>query len=422
MDKPISQDVLRRRKTRRWLLVTTVIIALGLATAGLSHLGPALPTVDKATLYIGAVQRGNMLLQVRGSGTLVPEQIQFVQAETDGRIERILVQPGATVTPETVLMELSNPALSQETFDAEWQWKAAEAQLIKLRAQIMNEKLSLESSVAGLKVEFTKAQQDARMDEDLAKKDMVSWAAVQRSRLNSNALLQRLEIEQRRLKSSEESIDAQLAVQQADVERAKALLARKRQQVTALRVLAGVEGVLQQTGDAYPLQTGQRVTPSTTLAKIVQPTQLKAVLKIAETQVKDVQIGQRAEIDTRNGIVPGQVVRVDPAAQAGTVAVDIKLEGALPRGARPDLFVDGVIELERLESVLYVNRPVQGQADGKANLFKIVEGGTVAQRVPVKLGRNSVNLVEVLEGLQPGDQVILSDMATWDGHDRVRLQ
>jgi HlyD family secretion protein len=403
-------------------LVGGVVVALAFVTVGLSRLQPALPRVEKSSLYFGTVQRGDMVREVRGNGTLVPEQIQFVQAETDGRVERILLQPGAVVTSDMVLMELSNPELQQSAFDAEWQLKATEAQLVRLRATLENDRLSLKSSVAALKSDSRQADLDARVNEELAKDKLVSSLEEQRSRSRAEALRERCEIEQERLKTSAQSADAQLAVQQAEVERARALLARKRQQVAALRVRAGVDGVLQQIGDATSLQTGQRVTPSATLAKIVEPSRLKAVVKITETQVKDVQLGQKASIDTHNGIVPGHVIRIDPAAQNGTVTVDVKLDDVLPRGARPDLSVDGVIELERLDSVVYVGRPVQSQSDSRMGLFKVIDDGKVAFRVEVKLGRSSVSVIEVVEGLQPGDQVILSDMGAWDGHERVRLE
>ena len=422
MDVPVSPSVRKRRKVRRWLTGAAVAVLLGLVTVGLARLQPASPSVDKASLYFGTVQRGEMVRQVRGNGTLVPEQIQFVQAETDGRVERILVQPGAMVTADTVLMELSNPELQQLAFDADWQGKAAEAQLTKLRAQLENDRLTLKASVTALKADSTQAELDARADEALSKDGLVSALETQRARAKADELRERYEIEQERLKTCAQSTEAQLAVQQAEVQRARALVTRKHQQVTALRVRAGVDGVLQQIGDLLPLQVGQRVTPAATLAKIVEPTRLKAALKVAETQVRDVQLGQKAEIDTRNGVVLGHIVRIDPAAQNGTVTVDVKLDAALPRGARPDLNVDGVIELERLESVLYVGRPVQGQADSNVGLFKVVDSGKTAQRVTVKLGRSSVSFIEIVDGLQAGDQIILSDMGAWDGHERLRLQ
>jgi multidrug efflux pump subunit AcrA (membrane-fusion protein) len=319
-------------------------------------------------------------------------------------------------------MELSNPELEQTAFDCEWQVKAAEAQLTRLRAQLENERLSLKSAITALKADSTQAEVDARVNDTLANERLISLLEQQRSRTKADELHERYEIEQERLKASAQSTDAQLAVQQAEVERARALLARKRQQVAALRVPAGVSGVLRQIGDLETLQVGQRVTPSATLAKIVEPAKLKAVLKIVETQIRDVQVGQKAEIDTRNGIVPGHVTRIDPAAQNGTVTVDVSLEGPLPRGARPDLNVDGVIELERLESVLHVSRPVQGQTETTVGLFKVVDGGKSVCRVSVKLGRSSVSVVEVLDGLQIGDQIVLSDMSQWDTHERLRLE
>ena len=404
------------------MITVAIAVLLGLVTVGLSRLQPALPSVERSSLFFGTVQRGEMLRQVRGNGSLVPEQIQFVQAETDGRIERILVQPGAAVTAETILMELSNPELQQAAFDAEWQLKGAEAQLTRLRAQLENERLALKSAVAALKAEANQAALEAQANDALAKEKLVSTLDQQRWRGKAEELRERLAIEEERLKTSARSTEAQLAVQQAEVERVTALLARKRQQLAALRVRANVEGVLQQIGDLVPLQVGQRITPAATLAKIVEPKRLKAVLRVPETQVRDVQLGQLAEIDTRNGIVPGRVIRIDPAALNGTVTVDVKLEGPLPRGARPDLNVDGVIELERLESVLYVGRPVQGLGESVVNVFKVVEGGKAACRVRARLGRSSVSVIEVVDGLQAGDEIILSDMAAWDEHERVRLQ
>jgi HlyD family secretion protein len=422
MDVPISPEIRRRRRRRRWMLGAGTVVTVALLTLGLSQLQPALPRVDKASIYMGTVQRGEMIRQVRGTGTLVPEQIQFVPAETDGRVERIFIQPGALVTADTVLMELSNPELQQAAFDAEWQLKGAEAQLTKLRAQLDDEQLSLKSSVSALKAEATQAELDAQVNDQLAKERLVAAVENQRSRAKADALHERVAIEEQRLNTSRQSADSQMAVQQAEVERARALYARKKQLVAALRVRAGVDGVLRQIGDTEALEVGQHVTTGITLAKIVEPTHLKAVLKIAETQVKDVQIGQQAEIDTGTRIIPGRVIRIDPAVQNGTVTVDVKLDGALPKGARPDLSVDGVIELERLESVLFVGRPVQGQEESTVSLFRLVNGGKAAQRVTARLGRSSVTAIEVLGGLQEGDQVILSDMAAWDGHDKVRLE
>jgi len=414
-------DQARKKRRRRLLLGAAALLLIALVTVGLSQLKPAAPTVEKASVWTDTVKQGQMLRQVRGNGTLVPEQIQFVQAETDGRVERILVLPGAEVKADTVLLELSNQQLKQDVFDAEWQLKGAEASLKKLKVQLESERLTQKAQIASLKLDLTQSTLEAEADEALAKRGLVASLTAKRSRAKADELFSRLEIEEERLRISEDSVKAQVAVQQADLEKVGALLALKRRQLAALHVVAGIDGVLQQIGDTVMLQVGQRVTPSATLAKIVQPTKLKAEIKIAETQAKDILIGQVASIDTRNGVIAGRVVRVDPAVLNGTVTVDVKLEGALPKGARPDLSVDGTIELERLENVLYVGRPVQGQPDSTVGIFKLIEGGKNAVRTTVKLGRTSVTTIEILQGLQVGDQVILSDMSAWDNHERVRL-
>ncbi len=401
-------------------MLAGVVLIAGV-TVGLSQLKPAAPTVEKSSIWMDTVKRGQMLRQVRGNGTLVPEQIQFVQADTDGRVERILVLPGAEVKPETILLELSNPELKQAAFDAEWELKGAEAQLTKLRVQLESERLTQKAATASLRSDYEQAKLEAEADNNLSKRGLVPILTARRTRARADDLGARLQIEEERLKISEESTEAQLAVQEAEVQKVRALLELKRKQVEALQVRAGIEGVLQQIGDAVTLQVGQRVTPSATLAKIVQPAKLKAEIKISETQAKDVQIGQIAAIDTRNGVIPGRVVRVDPSVFNGTVTVDVKLEGPLPRGARPDLSVDGTIELERLDDVLYVGRPVQGQPESTISVFKVINGGKEAVRVAIKLGRSSVSTIEILEGLQTGDQIVLSDMSAWDNHERVKL-
>jgi len=414
-------DQARRRGRKRLLLGLTGLVFIAAVTVGLAQLKPAAPTVEKSSIWMDTVKRGQMLRQVRGNGTLVPEQIQFVQADTDGRVERILVLPGAEVKPDTILLELSNPELKQAAFDAEWQLKAAEALLTKLKVQLESERLTQKAATATLKSEYEQARLEAEADAVLSKEGLVAFLNAKRTRAKADDLAARLQIEEDRLKISEESAKAQVAVQEAELQKVRALLELKQRQVAALQVRAGIEGVLQQIGDVVTLQVGQRVTPSATLAKIVQPTKLKAEIKIAETQAKDVQIGQIAAIDTRNGIIPGRVVRVDPSVFNGTVTVDVKLEGPLPRGARPDLSVDGMIELERLDDVLYVGRPVQGQPESTVSVFKVINGGREAIRVAVKLGRSSVSTIEIVEGLQSGDQVVLSDMSAWDNHERVKL-
>jgi HlyD family secretion protein len=356
------------------------------------------------------------------SGTLVPETIQYVQADTDGRVERLLVQPGAEVAADTVLMELGNPELQQAAFDAEWALKAAEAQLDRLRTQLESDRLQQQAALATLKAELVQARLEAEADDELARDGLVPEITRRRSRSNAGDLAQRVAIEERRLAFHGENVAAQLAVQRADVEKLRAALALKRRQVANLRVTAGIAGVLQQTGDAAPLQVGQRIGPAATLAKVVQPSRLKAEIRVPETQAKDVTRGQAVAVDTRNGVVPGRVVRVDPAVQNGSVLVEVRLEGPLPPGARPDLSVEGTVELERLTDVVFVGRPVQAQPEGQVGLYRLSPDGREAVRVPVRLGRVSVSTVEVVEGLRPGDRVILSDMSQWDAHERVRLR
>jgi HlyD family secretion protein len=414
-------DIARRKKRQRLLYSLAAIVALIAITIVLSRLQPALPTVE-GSAFTDTVKRGEMLRQVRGNGTLVPEQIQFVQSETDGRVERIFVKPGAEVTADTVLMELSNAELKQATFDADFQVKIGEAQLEKLRVQLESDKLTQKATLATLKSDAEQARLVAEADENLSKRGLVPLLTAKQSSARSNDLIGRVAIEEERTRIDEDSAKAQLAASNADLDKSRALLALKKRQLDALQVRAGIDGVLQQIGDTQVLQVGQRITPSATLAKIVQPTKLIAEIKIAETQAKDILIGQVASIDTRNGVIPGRVVRVDPSVVNGTVTVDVKLEGALPKGARPDLSVDGTIELERLKDVLFVGRPVQGQPDSTVGLFKLTEGGRIAVRVPVKLGRTSVSSVEIVQGLEVGDQVILSDMSAWDAFQRVKLK
>jgi HlyD family secretion protein len=414
-------DIARRKRRRRVIIVLGALLAVAAVTLGLSRLEPAVPTIEIGSIWTNTVKRGEMLRQVRGNGTLVPEQIQFVQSETDGRIERILVKPGAQVSADTILMELSNEELKQAVFDAEYQLKAGQAQLTKLKVQLESDRLTQKATVATLKYEAEQAKFLAEADENLAKDGLVPGLTARQSRAKATDLTGRVSIEEERSLIAVESAKAQIAAAEAELDKVRALLALKKRQLAALEVRAGIDGVLQQIGDLQMLQVGQRITPSATLAKIVQPTKLKAEIKIAETQAKDVLIGLSASIDTRNGIISGRVVRVDPSVVNGTVTVDVKLEGDLPRGARPDLSVDGTIELERLADVLYVGRPVQAQAESVISLFKLVEGGRAAVRVPVKLGRTSVSTVEIIQGLEVGDQVVLSDMSAWDGHEKVKL-
>ncbi len=418
----IARPELKKQKRRRQFILGAVsLVALASITLGLSRLEPAAPKVSRSTLWTGKVERGEMVRQVRGNGNLVPERVVLVQAETDGRVDRIVVLPGAPVTPETVILELSNPDLEQLVFDLEWQLKAAEAGLKKLRVQLEGERLTLESTIASIQSKYTQAKLESEADVKLSENGLIPELTMKRSLANAAELERQLEIERKRLLISRDSAAAQLEVQKADQAKLEASLMLKRRQLASLRVRAGIEGVLQQIGGAETLQVGQRIGPSATLAKIVQPQNLKAEIKIAETQARDVQIGQRAEIDTRNGVIPGVVARVDPSVNAGTVTVDVRLEGPLPKGARPDLSVDGLIELERLENVLFMRRPVHGLSDSKIGLFRIGKDGREAVRCQVALGRASVSTIEVDEGLDLGDEVILSDMSQWDEYDRLRL-
>lgn len=420
MDIP-RPDLARARRRRRTWTGAAVVAVVGTLTVLVARLEPAAPKLDTPP-WIDTVKRGEMLRQVRGPGTLVPERIQYVQAETDGRVERILVQPGTEVMPDTILIELSNPELKQAAFDAEWAVKAAEAQTERLRASLESERLSQMAQLATLKAEFAQAELEAQADETLARDGLVPEILQRKSRSRADDLKARVEIEEQRLAFSSNSASAQFAVQEAEVEKLRAVLELKQRQVANLQVRAGIHGILQQTGDPLPLQIGQRVSPAATLAKVIDPTQLRADVRIPETQARDVLRGQVALIDTRNGLVPGRVQRVDPAVQNGSVLVEIAPEGPWPKGARPDLSVEGTIELERLTDVLHVGKPVQAQEENTVGLFKIEQGGREARRVPVKLGRSSVSFIEVREGLQPGDQVILSDMSQWDDHDRVRIK
>jgi HlyD family secretion protein len=423
MDVAVSPTLRRRRRVRRWLILAAGGITLALITFGLSRLRPAAPGVEKASLYLGTVERGEMLRQVRGNGVLVPEDIRWIPTINAGRVERIKVLPGARVEADTVLVELSNPDVDQAAFDAEWQLKGAEADLANTRVQMASQRLTQEATVAGAMANYRDAKQDFGANEALAQSGLVAALTLKQSQNKAEDLAKLLAIEQERLQISGDAAKAQIAVQEAKVAQLRAQGDLKRRQVEALKIRAGVDGVLQRLGDpTNPLQIGQQLAVGALVARVANPTRLKAAVKIAETQAKDVQLDQKAEIDTRNGVIPGHVVRIDPAVENGTVTVDIALDAPLPKGARPDLSVDGTITLERLENVRHVGRPVNGQAESEASLFKLVNNGREAVRVPVKLGRSSVTAIEIVAGLEVGDQVILSDMSQWDAAARVRLQ
>lgn len=417
MDRPRDESFKRNKRRRQILTVVAGVLLLVSITAVLAQLEPAAPTVDRQEIYLGTVRRGEMLRRVRGPGTLVPEQIRWVTTSTEGRVEKINLLPGIEVGPDTVILELSNPELDQALQDAELALAAAEAQYTNLEVEVANGILSQEAEAARLRAEFEEAQLQAQADEELYRENLIPEINVKRSRLRRDQLDQRNDIETRRLVQTRESAVARVAAQRATLEQARALYELRREQVRSLEVTPGIGGVLQQV----PVEVGQRVAPGDNLARVAQPDSLKAELRIPETQAKDLAIGQPAQIDTRNGVVDGRVARIDPAVQEGTVRIDVALEGELPRGARPDLSVDGTIEIERLPDVLYVDRPAYGQPESTIQLFKLIDEGTAAVRVPVTLGKSSVNTIEVREGLQVGDQVILSDVSRWDGHDRLRI-
>ena len=407
-----------KRRLRLALYASACVLAAVLITYGLSRLKPAAPSVARSTLYTGQVKRGQMLRQVRGIGTLVPEEIRQVAAPVEGRVEQIFAKPGEQVSAGSVLVELSNPELRQLAVDVEYRIKSAEADLNNLRARLESERMSQQAATAQIESEYKQAKIQFDTDEELAKEGLVPAITLRISRVRVEQLANRLEIERKRAGSAQESTAAQVAAQQARIEQLRAQLRLNREQVASLLVRAGTNGVLQQV----TVEVGQQITPGTNIARVADPSSLKAVLQIPETQAKDVSLGQRADVDTRGaGVVPGTVARIDPAVQNGTVLVDVRLEGGLPAGARPDLSVDGTIELERLDNVLYTSRPASGGAQSSVTLFRLSADGREAVRVPVRLGRASVNTVEILEGLSEGDTVILSDTQQWDGVDRLRL-
>ena len=411
-------DLAVKRKKRNLQIGIGASVVLLSATWGLSQLKPAAPSVDRGTLFLDKVKKGEMLLQVRGLGTLVPEEVRWIPALTAGRVERIVALPGTLVKPDTVILELSNPDLDQQLLESESQLREAEARLIEARSNIERSRLDQQAGAARVESESRQARLQADADKELAAQGLVASLNAKKSLAAAEELESRAKIEQERLRLSNSSIEAQIAVPKSTVEQRLGTARMRRAQRDALRVRAGINGVLQ----SVPVEVGQQVSPGTNLARVVEPTKLKAVIRVAETQAKDLAIGLPCDIDTRNGIVKGRVVRIDPAAQNGTVAVDVSLEGELPKGSRPDLTVDGTIELARLEDTLYVGRPAQGAGESTISLFRVDPATGEANRVRVRLGRASVNSVQILEGLNLGDEVILSDASAWDAFDRIRLR
>ncbi len=408
----------RKKTPARYLYGAAAAAVLLTGTVAVAKLGPAAPTVERSAVWSDTVRRGTMLREVRGPGTLVPEQIRWISAVTAGRVERILIEPGSRVEPGTPLLVMSNADVQRDALEAQRQLGGAEAERASLAASLENQRLTQEATVATVRAEQRDAARVAAANRDLAQRGLISAQEQQRAQDHADEMASRLRVEEERLRFLAESKRSQLATQQAQVDRLRGLAEFQRGYVESMRVLAGTDGVLRD----LPLQEGQWVTPGTALAVVVRPGRLKAQLKIPETQARDLVVGQPARIDTRNGIVNGRVSRIDPAVQQGAVTVDVALEGELPRGARPDLSVDGVIEIERLPDVLYVQRPAYGQAPGTVSLFRVEDGGRSAVRTSVRLGRSSATTVEVLSGLHQGDVVILADMSAWDRADRVRLR
>lgn len=410
-------DMKRRKRTRRYAYAGGGLALALLTTGALTRLKPAAPSVDKSTIWTDTVKRGPMLREVRGLGTLVPETIQVIPAATNGRVEKRYVLPGTLVKANTVILELSNPQLQQETLDAQYQLKGAQAAYEQTQAQLRNQLMDKRTQAASTSSQYRVAEMTKESYERLGQLGLKADLDVKTAQVQAEELAKQNDLAQQEVDTFAKSIDAQLAVQQANVDQKRALYDLKKSQLEQLHVRAGIDGVLQE----LDVDVGQQVAQGTALARVAQPSQLKAELKIAETQAKDIAIGQKASIDTHNGLIPGRVMRIDPAVINGTRTVDVKLDGALPPGAVPDLSVEGTIEIERLADVLYVGRPVHGDPDSTVGLFKLVDGGE-AVRVPVELGRASVNTIEIRKGLQVGDQVILSDMSAWDNSDRVQLK
>lgn len=410
-------DQTRKRRIQRIVWAALGVLAIGLITYLISRLKPAAPSVERETVWVDTVQRGPMLRQVRGPGTLVPVDIRWLSASQDGRVERIPALPGVTVTPDTILLELSNPELEQGLSDAESQLTGANADFEDLRARLESDVLNQRSQAAAIDSQAQEAKLQAEANQQLAKDGLIPDLTLRLSRLRADQLSRQAGIESERVTKSTQSATAQLSAQQARVAQAQDLVNLRRRQVDGLHVRAGITGILQE----LPVQVGQRVTPGTNLARVARPEELKAELRIPETQAKDIVVGQTASIDTRNGIVAGRVARIAPSVQEGTVTVDVALTAALPKGARPDLSVDGTIEIERLPDVLFVGRPAYGQPNSKVEMFKLVEEGRAAVKVQVQLGRSSVNTIELVNGLQVGDQVILSDTSAWDNVSRIKL-
>jgi len=410
-------SVKRQKKIRRAIYAGVALLAIVAITLGVSRLKPAAPSVDRATVWIDTVKRGPITRQVRGSGTLVPEDIRWIPATTQGRVDKILLRSGAQVKPDTVILEMSNPDLQQSVKEAQLAFQSAQANFLNKKTDLESQFLNQQADAASIEANYNQAETDLKANEELAKEGLVSELTVKLKRTQAEDLKNRLKIARQRLKMTEDGLKSQLAPQEAEVNQRRAAYELSVRKVDDLRVKAGMSGVLQ----VVQVEVGAQVQPGANLVRVADPSNLKAELRIAETQTKDIAIGQSAEVDTRNGIVQGHVARIDASSTNGTVGVDVILEGPLPPGSRPDLSVDGTVRLEKLDDVIYVGRPAFGQEESTISLFKLQPDGE-ATRTNVKLGRSSVNTIEIKEGLKPGDQVILSDMSTYDQFDRIQLK
>jgi multidrug efflux pump subunit AcrA (membrane-fusion protein) len=407
-----------RKKTGRNVLIAAGALSLIVVTVALARLRPAAPTVERASLLFGTVKRGPLVREVHGPGQLKPEQIQHVAPVTGGRVDRVLVRNGATVLANTVLLEMSNPDVELQALTAEQQLGAAQAALVSLRTSLETQRLNQQAIVANMRTQLRDAERQSASAETLAQRNLIAGNEVARQRDQVVEFRARLQIEQQRLELMTATVDSQLTLQREQITRLRAISDYNKVRVASMRVTAGADGVVQN----LTLQSGQWVQSGTELAQVLQPGRLKAELKIPETQARDLALGQSTVVDTRIGLVPGHVIRIDPQATNGTVTVDVSLEGALPQGVRPDLQVDGTVQLERLADVLQVGRPAYGQPNAATGIFRLTDGGRYAERVNVRFGRASVNDIEVTGGLAAGEEIILSDMTRWDNVDRVRIK
>ncbi|HYK39662.1 MAG TPA: HlyD family efflux transporter periplasmic adaptor subunit [Candidatus Eremiobacteraceae bacterium] len=417
MDIAITQNP-RTKTIRRIVLASSALLLVTGISYGLSRLRPAAPSVDGASLFSDTVRRGDMLRSVHGTGMLIPEDIQWIPASTTARVSKIILRPGAIVKPDSIILELSNPELERDTLDAEYQLKAADAQYQSVKAQMASDILNQKAAAAAVRSEYEQAKIQHEVDEKLVQQRIGAEVTSQLSKVKADQLGIRAQIEEARANNAEQTAEAKIAAEKAHVEQQRALYNLRRSQLEALHVRAGLNGVLQ----LVPVEVGQSVLPGTNLARVADPKKLKAEIKIAETQANELMKGMKSTVDTRNGTAVGYVSRIDPSVQNGTVTVDVSFDSPLPNGARPDLSVEGSIEIENMKNILYVGRPAFGQPETSVGLFKLSSDGSEATRTTVKLGRFSVSTVEVREGLREGDRVILSDTSAWSGYERIRLK